>query len=263
NRGCAVVAVIGATLVVIVLAALGGWYVLSRDMPESGDFEAAPGCTDMENTVLDELVPQHSLEIEEQIGTDQDTFGTGWQCRWATPEGPGEVVPAFASFAMVAAPNPGGVETAAQNFRETVEQHDSQELQNVGDEAALWVEEGPFTIACVGTRVSNLYLESCYSAAADYQAARSADEADILAGVEEITRGFVNSPAPCVVRRRSRPSVSFPHPAPKTRTLVRGTGSPNGVEEGGQGRGNARGEGTVGIQARCGPRGVLVFAKAV
>ena len=193
NRGCAVVAVIGATLVVIVLAVLGGWYVLSRDMPESGDFEAAPGCTDMENTVLDELVPQHSLEIEEQIGTDQDTFGTGWQCRWATPEGPGEVVPAFASLAMVAAPNPGGVETAAQNFRETVEQHDSQELQNVGDEAALWVEEGPFTIACVGTRVSNLYLESCYSAAADYQAARSADEEDILAGVEEITRGFVET----------------------------------------------------------------------
>lgn len=193
SRGCAVVGVIGATLVVIVLAALGGWYVLSRDMPESGDFEAAPGCTDVENTALDELVPEHTLEIEEQIGTAQDTFGTGWQCRWATPEGPGEAVPAFASLAMVAAPNPGGVETAVQNFRDTVDRHDTQELQGIGDEAVLWTEEGPFTIACVGARVSNLYLESCYSVAADYEAARSADEEEILAGVEELTQGFVNT----------------------------------------------------------------------
>src|SRR5699024_11490018 len=92
---------------------------------------------------------------------------------------------------LVAAPNPGGVETAAQNFRETVERHDGQELRDVGDEAALWVEEGPFTIACVGTRVSNLYLESCYSAAADYEAARSADEVDILAGREKVSSAFV------------------------------------------------------------------------
>lgn len=193
HRGCAVVGVMGATLVFIVLAALGGWYVLSRDIPESGDFEAAPGCADMENTALDELVTEHSLVIEEQIGTAQDTFGTGWQCRWATPEEPGEFVPAFASLAMVTAPNPGGVETAVQNFHETVDRHDTQELRDIGDEAALWSEEGPFTIACVGVRVSNLYLESCYSAAADYEAARSADEEDILADVEELTRGFVGT----------------------------------------------------------------------
>lgn len=194
SRGCAVVGVIGATLVVIVLAVLGGWYVLSREVPESGDFEAAPGCGEMENTALDELVPEHSLEIEEQIGTGQDTSGTGWQCRWATPEGPGEFVPAFASLAMVAAPGPGGVETAAQNFQETVARHETQELgEDLGDEAVLWTEEGPFTIACVGVRVSNLYLESCYSAAADYGAARSADEEDVLSGVEELTRGFVGT----------------------------------------------------------------------
>src|SRR5699024_4759395 len=64
NRGCAVVAVIGATLVVIVLAALGGWYVLSRDISESGELEAAHGVTHMANSVLDDIIPHDTLETE-------------------------------------------------------------------------------------------------------------------------------------------------------------------------------------------------------
>ncbi|MBE2998558.1 hypothetical protein IDM40_07560 [Nocardiopsis sp. HNM0947] len=193
SRGCAVAGVVAGSLAVVVAIALTGWYVLSRDSAEAGDFEAAPECADLQNTVLEDLVPSHALETEEPLGGAEDAFGSGWQCRWATPEGPAVAVPAFASAVAVAAPEPSGPETAASTLRETASGQETREVPDLGDEALAWTEDGPFTIGCVGTRVSNLYLETCYSAAADYEALRSADEQEIQGSAEDLAEAFVDA----------------------------------------------------------------------
>ncbi|PDP84638.1 hypothetical protein CQJ94_26565 [Glycomyces fuscus] len=185
SRGCATAAVVAAALVLVLLAAGAIWYVVARDNPETGAFEAAPECSVAETGVLDELVPDHELEVEEPIGGPQEAFGSGWQCRWATPGGPGEEVPATATLVAVAAPDPGGVTTAVDNLRTTTSQYETRELEGVGEEAVAWVDEDPYTVACVGTRVSNLYLETCYSVSASYDAQDPGDEERMVAGAEE------------------------------------------------------------------------------
>ncbi|MFF4377319.1 hypothetical protein [Nocardiopsis sp. M4-0-055-GM] len=185
SRGCATAAVVAAALVLVVLAAGAIWYVVARDTPEASAFGAAPECSVAETGTLDELVPDHELEVEEPVGGPQEAFGSGWQCRWATPGGPGEQVPATATLVAVAAPDPGGVTTAADNLRTTTSQYDAQELEGVGEEAVAWVQEDPYTVACVGARVSNLYLETCYTVAASYDAQNPGDRERMVAGAEE------------------------------------------------------------------------------
>lgn len=193
SRGCAVAGVVAASLVVLVAAVLTGWYVLDNGSGDTGEFEAAPECAQLQNAVLDEFVPSHELETEEPVGGAEAAFGTGRQCRWATPEGPAVAVPAFASAVVVAAPEPSGPETAAGTLRESSSGRETHEVSGIGDEALGWTEEGPFTIGCVATRVSNLYLESCYSGAADYEAQRSADEQEILDTSEDLSEAFVDA----------------------------------------------------------------------
>lgn len=192
NRGCAVVSVLAATAVVAVLAVGAGWFFLSLDRPEAADFEAAPECAIGETEQLGELVPEYVGEFAEPVGSAQETFGEGWQCRWATPEGEGQHVPAFASMVVVAAPDPGGPETAADNLDSTVAGQDSQELADLGEEAHAWLQAGEFAAGCVGTRVSNLYLETCYGAAADYEAQRPADDEQLLEGAQVFARSVVD-----------------------------------------------------------------------
>nr|WP_026119604.1 hypothetical protein [Nocardiopsis ganjiahuensis] len=187
-----------ALLVVAVLALAGWlvWYLLGNGA-ESGDFEAAPECGIGETEVLDELVPGYETEIEETVGTVQDTFGTGWQCRWATPEGSGDSVPAAATLVLVAAPVEGGEDVAADTLRSTAEGNGAQPVEDLGDEALRWVEDGTFEVGCVAVRVSNLYAESCYTAATDYDAVRSVD-GDLAADeAERLARSVVEQlPAP-------------------------------------------------------------------
>ncbi|GHD26717.1 hypothetical protein [Nocardiopsis kunsanensis] len=193
SRGCAVVGVVAGALTVLAAAALTGWYVLGIGSDDGGEFEAAPECAQLQNAVLDELVPSHALETEEPIGGTEAAFGSGWQCRWATPEGTAVTVPAFASAVAVVAPEPSGSETAAGTFRGSSSDRETHEISGLGDEALGWTEEGPFTIGCVATRVSNLYLEACYSGAADYEAQRSADEQEIVEASEELAEAFVEA----------------------------------------------------------------------
>ncbi|WP_435106082.1 hypothetical protein [Nocardiopsis synnemataformans] len=186
SRGCATAALVAAALVLAVLAAGAIWYVVARDSPETGAFGAAPECSVAETGTLDALVPGHELEVEEPVGGAQEAFGSGWQCRWATPGGPGEQVPATATLVAVAAPDPGGVTTAVDNLRTTTSRYETQELEGVGEEAVAWVQEDPYTVACVGARVSNLYLETCYSVAASYDAQNPGDRERMVAGAEEL-----------------------------------------------------------------------------
>lgn len=193
SRGCAVIGVIAGALVVLMVTALTGWYVLVGGSDGHGGFEAAPECAELQNEVLDELMPSHVLETEEPIGGAESLFGAGWQCRWATPEGSAAAVPAFASVVAVAAPEAQGVESAASTLRKSSSGRETHEVSDLGDEALAWTEEGPFTIGCMATRVSNLYLETCYSGAADYEAQRSADEQEILNSSEDLAEAFVDT----------------------------------------------------------------------
>lgn len=191
NRGCAAASVTAATVAVVVLAVGAGWFFLNVDRPETADFEAAPECSVGETEQLGELIPEYVGELEEPVGSAEESFGEGWQCRWATPEGEGDHVPAFASLVVVAAPDPGGPETAADNLDSTTAGYDTEELTDLGDEAYVWPREDDFSAGCVGTRVSNLYLETCYGAAADYEAQREADDEQNLEGAEALARSVV------------------------------------------------------------------------
>ncbi|MFJ9556706.1 hypothetical protein ACIRPH_23085 [Nocardiopsis sp. NPDC101807] len=193
SRGCATAGVVAAGLALLLLAAGAIWYVVTRDSPETGEYGSAPECAAVVTETLDALVPGHELELEEPVGGPEDPAGSGWQCRWATPQGPGEAVPATATLVMVAAPDPGGVTTAADNLRATTEQHDTTGLDGVGEEAVRWTRGAPFTVGCVGTRVSNLYLESCYSVASRYDATEPADEERIVADAEELALAVVGA----------------------------------------------------------------------
>ena len=190
SRGCAVVGVIAAVLVVVLLVAGAIWFVVSRDVLESGDFEAAPECSVGETEALDELVPEHELEVQEPIGGPQDTFGSGQQCRWATPGGEGGAVPATATLVTVVAPDPGGVDTAADNLRSSAGRQ-REPLDGLGDEAFTWVRSDAFVVGCAGVRISNLYLETCHGAAADYDATRSIDEEQAVAGAVRLAEDAV------------------------------------------------------------------------
>lgn len=193
SRGCAAVGVAAAALVLVVLAAGAIWYVLTRDTPDRSAYASAPACADAETPTLASLVPDSALELEEPVGEQYDPSGTGWQCRWATPEGPGEAVPATATLVMVAAPDPGGTTTAADNLRATTRQHETSALDGVGEEAVRWTRGEPFTVGCVGARVSNLYVESCYTVAAGYDASESADEERIVADTEALALAVVEA----------------------------------------------------------------------
>lgn len=179
SRGLAVTLLVILIVIVLGLASWLAWYLLGNGV-EDGDFEAAPECEIGETETLDELVPGYETEIEETVGTVQDTFGTGWQCRWATPEGSGDSVPAAATLVLVAAPVEGGEDVAADTLNSTAGGNDPQPVEGLGDEALKWVEDGAFEVGCVGVRVSNLYVESCYTAAIDYDAIDSV-EGDLAA----------------------------------------------------------------------------------
>ncbi|MBQ1080472.1 MULTISPECIES: hypothetical protein [unclassified Nocardiopsis] len=196
SRGLAVTLLVVLILAVLALAAWLTWYLL-RDSVELGEFEAAPECGIGETETLEESVPGYESEIEETVGTGQDPFGAGWQCRWATPEGAGASVPSAATLVLVAAPVEGGVETAAETLRSTAGENDTQPVEGLGDEALTWVEDGAFEVGCVGVRVSNLYVESCYTAATDYDAIGSMDGEAAAEEAELLARAVVDElPAP-------------------------------------------------------------------
>jgi hypothetical protein len=190
SRGLAVTLLVVLLVVVLGLAGWLAWYLLHDDV-EIGDFEAAPECGIGETEVLDELVPGYEAEIEETVGTVQDTFGTGWQCRWATPEGSGSSVPSAATLVLVAAPVEGGEDVAADTLRSTADGNGPQPVEGLGEEALKWVEQGAFDVGCVGVRVSNLYAESCYTAATDYDAIGSVEGGVAAEEAERLARSVV------------------------------------------------------------------------
>ncbi|WP_028649811.1 hypothetical protein [Nocardiopsis sp. CNT312] len=191
SRGCAAAGVVVLTLLAVLCVVGGVWFLLSRERLETGRFEAAPVCAEGETEALAGLVPGYELALEEPVGNGQHAFGEGWQCRWATPEGQGEAVPAFATLVVVASPGPGGVLTAEDNFAHTTANPQTALVADLGDEAAAWYRAGGFPAGCVGVRESNLYLETCYGAAADYAVRNSVDEERALEGAEELARAAV------------------------------------------------------------------------
>ncbi|MFW6642448.1 hypothetical protein ACOALZ_20690 [Nocardiopsis algeriensis] len=197
NRGCAITGLVAGAVVLLLLAAGAVWYVLDRDAPDNGAYDAAPECSVGETDVLDELMPGYELEFEEPLGSPQDPYGSGRQCRWAIPGGPGEEVPSAATLVVVAAPDPGGETIAEATFDATVSGQDTTPVADLGDEAVAWTARDRFVFACVGIRVSNLYAEACYGTAADYSAYGYGDEDRTTERAEEYARSVVTAlPAP-------------------------------------------------------------------
>lgn len=190
SRVLATVLLISLVLLIIAVLAWLFWYFFDSGA-EHGAYEAAPECEIGETDVLAELVPGHEAEIEETVGTVQDSFGTGWQCRWSTPEAGGSSVPAAATLLLVAAPVEDGEEIAAQTLESTASGNDADRVDDLGDEALTWVEPGAFEVGCTGVRVSNLYVESCYTAATDYDALSSIEGAEAEAEAERLARAVV------------------------------------------------------------------------
>ncbi|MFL1432686.1 hypothetical protein ACJOT3_32130, partial [Nocardiopsis sp. frass1] len=63
SRGCATAGVV--VLALLLLSAAGGaaWYVLTREDPETGVYDAAPGCEVGTTEALDARVPDHELTL--------------------------------------------------------------------------------------------------------------------------------------------------------------------------------------------------------
>lgn len=190
SRVFATVLLVLLLLLMLSVAGWLTWYFLD-DGAERGVYEAAPECDIGETDTLEELVPGYETEIEETVGTVQDTFGTGWQCRWATPESSGSSVPAAVTLLLVAAPVEGGEEIAAETLDSTASRNDPSPVQGLGDEALTWIEPGAFEVGCTGARVSNLYVESCYTAATDYDALGSIEGAEAAAEAERLVSSVV------------------------------------------------------------------------
>lgn len=190
SRVPAMVLLISLALLGIAILAWLLWYLFD-ERAEHGAYEAAPECEIGETDVLAELVPGYEKEVEETVGTVQDSFGTGWQCRWSTPEVEGSSVPAAATLLLVAAPVEGGEENAAQTLESTASGNDADRVDDLGEEALAWIEPGAFEVGCTGVRVSNLYLESCYTAATDYDALNSIEGVEAVAEAERLARAIV------------------------------------------------------------------------
>lgn len=161
-----------------------------------GDYETAPKCTIARGEALNRLVPDRTTEVDQRIKDLEGTGREGQECRWATAED-GAAVPAAARLVLVA--NGGDAQRdaeaqAAAALREARSDHESSELADLGDEAYTWADShGDYAWGCVGVRISNLYTETCYTAAADFNADESISEEEALAGAEELAREVVQA----------------------------------------------------------------------
>ncbi|GAA2004594.1 hypothetical protein GCM10009799_34810 [Nocardiopsis rhodophaea] len=193
NRGCAVTMIAGLAVVVLALLAGGVWTVVVLS-GAGGDYEHAPTCAVARGEALNRLVPDRTTEVDQEIKNLEGTGREGNECRWATAEDGGHV-PAAARLVLVS--NAGDVELDAEEqataaLKEAAAEYGASKLADLGDGAYSWSDRaGGYEWGCVGVRVSNVYAETCYTAATDFNVGESIDEAEAVAGAEELARDVV------------------------------------------------------------------------
>ncbi|ASU83099.1 hypothetical protein CDO52_10180 [Nocardiopsis gilva YIM 90087] len=193
NRGCAIAMIAGLAIVVLALLVGGVWTVVVLSSA-GGDYEHAPKCAVGRGDALKTLVPDRTAEVDQQVKNLEGTGREANECRWATAEDGGHA-PAAARLVLVS--NTGDAERNAEEqataaLKEATKDHDASKLADLGDEAYSWSDStSGYDWGCVGVRVSNVYAETCYTAATDFNAEESIPGDDALAGAEELARDVV------------------------------------------------------------------------
>lgn len=189
SRGCAIAVLGAAGVAVVLLLAVGAWGILALHGADDR-YGAPPECAVGETAALEELVPGYRTELDESIRSLRGDRRQGRECRWATPED-GRSTPAAATLVMVTASGRSGERETEQSLRATAEAHDPQAVSGLGEEAYAWHTGTRFGWGCTGLRVSNLYLEACYTAATDYEADRALPRDEAMAGAQELARAVL------------------------------------------------------------------------
>ncbi|RNL87392.1 hypothetical protein [Halostreptopolyspora alba] len=175
---------------VLVLMVGGVWGII-RLSEAGGEYEAAPDCEVARTSTLESLVSDHETEIEQPIDGLAEDWREGYECRWVTPEDATET-PSAARVVMVHNSNHSGgdaEEEAAGALRAAADGNSAETVEDLGDTALAWSEtESGFDWGCVGVQLSNLFVMSCYTAAADFQASESIPADESVAGAEKLAR---------------------------------------------------------------------------
>ncbi|WP_158562745.1 hypothetical protein [Marinitenerispora sediminis] len=191
NRGCAVGAIVGAVVLVVLLIAGGiGAYVWISG--SGGDYQATPDCTVGENSALESLLPGYEQQTNQAIDTGGQEWWDGYQCSWITSSD-ASGMPATASMIIMRNQNrPGttGAEETASDLASQSEGFTTTPVQGLGDEAASWYDT-EYELGCVGVRTSNIFVSTCYDAATDYSYSSSISESEAVAGAEQLARAAV------------------------------------------------------------------------
>ncbi|WP_241485069.1 hypothetical protein [Nocardiopsis potens] len=170
------------------LVGAGVWAVVG--LVGSDGFEKTPECPVVEGSVLDELVPEAEAEIGGRIDGLEQEGRDGVQCRWATGEDSAHT-PSAVRVVMVRTGTEGGSageEASAELLNGASQRHERTALSGLGDEAYSWydAEVAPLGWGCVGVRTANLYVETCYSSAADYGRTEPIPDADMVDGAKRL-----------------------------------------------------------------------------
>ncbi|MFC7330065.1 hypothetical protein [Marinactinospora rubrisoli] len=190
NRGCAVGAIVGVVVLVVLLIAGGiGAYLW---LGSGEDYTATPDCSVAENEALNALLPGYQTQAAQAIDTGGQDWWDGYQCSWITSSD-SSGMPATASMLLMRNQNrPGttGAEETASDLATQSEGYTTTPVENLGDEAASWYDT-EYELGCVGVRLSNIFLSTCYDAATDYSYSSSISESEAIAGAEQLARATV------------------------------------------------------------------------
>ncbi|MFW5417022.1 hypothetical protein J0910_10435 [Nocardiopsis sp. CNT-189] len=153
-------------------------------------FEKVPECPVVEGETLDGLVPDAEVEVDGPIDGLEREGREGTECRWASGEDSAHT-PSAVRVVMVRTGTQGGSageEAAAELLNGASQRHERTALSGLGDEAYSWydAEVAPLGWGCVGVRTANLYVETCYSSAADYGRTEPIPDADMVDGAKRL-----------------------------------------------------------------------------
>ncbi|GAA3747534.1 hypothetical protein HDA32_001531 [Spinactinospora alkalitolerans] len=213
SNGCAIAAIIGVVIVVVLAIAIVGVVFLasgddsggtetggggsaggSGDSGNSQDagpsyYTTLPDCSIGEGASLSTLVPDYQRSTDEAMDTGGQDWWDGRECAWQTGSGH-TGMPAFGYLQIMRNDDRSGVSGAEEtetDLETASEGYATTPVDGLGDEAQAWYDtEGK--LGCVGVRMSNMYFTSCYDQATDYAFEESVPEQEAIDGAEDLAR---------------------------------------------------------------------------
>ncbi|GAA3747526.1 hypothetical protein HDA32_001530 [Spinactinospora alkalitolerans] len=193
RRGCAIAALVSLVIAVLLLGGGGvGTFVWLNG--DGGDFDAAPDCSAGEGEALARLVTDYEADLDERIDTREQQWWEGRQCHWTTTAATSGL-PASASLVFIRNGNRlgvGGEAEAEADLDREVGSSPATPLSGLGDEAVAWYDDQNL-LGCVGVRMSNLFISTCYEAATNYSGTEPVTEEEAKTGAEDFAREVVDT----------------------------------------------------------------------